>query len=120
MITLTRVDSKYIGLVRCFDTGDRVRVEIPDTEDPDFDPWHGRHGEVVEVIEDDAGSETGDERDSVLYRVQFDNGEEMDFRWRDLRPSGLENAASDKEEWGEEAFPSTRESMVGDLSEEDG
>jgi len=29
--------------------------------------------------------------------------------------SGLETVTSGKEEWGEDAFPSTRESMVGDL-----
>lgn len=39
---------------------------------------------VVEVIQDDAGANTGDERDSVVYRVEVD-GEQYDFRWRDLR-----------------------------------
>lgn len=67
---------------------DRVRVDIPDTTDPDFEKFHGRRGEVVEVIEDAASDVTGDERDDLLYRVRFDGGEEMDFRWRDLRPVG--------------------------------
>ncbi len=69
-----------------FTPGNEVRVDIPDKTDPDFETHHGRCGEVVEVLEDDASSETGDERDNVLYRVRFDDGGEMDFRWRDLRP----------------------------------
>jgi len=58
--------------MRRFEPGDRVRVDIPDTEDPDFDRYHGRHGEVVEVIDDDAGQETGDERDAHLFTVAFE------------------------------------------------
>ncbi|QLG63331.1 hypothetical protein [Halorarum salinum] len=71
-----------------FDKGDRVSIDIPDKTDPDFDQWHGETGEVVEVIEDDAGDSTGDERDSVILRVELDSGENVDFRWRDLRPAG--------------------------------
>lgn len=66
--------------------GDRVQIDIPDTEDPDYDRFHRRHGQVVDVLEDDAGQETGDERDSILYRVELDDDEVADFRWRDLRP----------------------------------
>ena len=69
-----------------FTPGDNIRVDIPDRDDPDFDEFHDRRGEVVEVIEDAASESTGDERDDLLYRVQFDDEEEMDFRWRDLRP----------------------------------
>lgn len=69
--------------------GDRVRVDIPDRDDPDFD-YHRERGTVAEVIEDAAGTETGDERDSRLYRVELDTGETMDFRWRDLRPQSSE------------------------------
>ncbi|MCW8172732.1 hypothetical protein [Natrialba swarupiae] len=72
-----------------FTEGDRVRVDIPDETDPDFDEFHGKHGVVKSVVKDDAGTETGDERDSVLYRVEFDHGSTMDFRWRDLRPATL-------------------------------
>jgi hypothetical protein len=61
-------------------------VDITDKGDPDHDKFHGRIGEVITVVQDDAGTETGDERDSVLFRVRFESGEEMDFRWRDLRP----------------------------------
>ena len=71
---------------RRFSEGDRVRIDIPDTDDPDFERYHGETGEVVEVIEDDAGSETGDERDSALFCVELDGGDVADFRWRDLRP----------------------------------
>lgn len=34
-----------------FAKGDCVRVDIPDTSDPDFDRYHGSHGEVREVLE---------------------------------------------------------------------
>ncbi len=73
-------------MVRRFEPGDRVRVDIPDLDDPDHNEYHDRHGIVTDIIEDAAGSETGDKRDSVLYRVEFDDGDLMDFRWRDLRP----------------------------------
>lgn len=41
----------------------RVRIDIPDKTDPDH-RYHGEHGEVVEISQDDAGITTGDERDS--------------------------------------------------------
>lgn len=50
--------------MRRFDEGDRVRVDIPDKTDPDHDRLHGKRGIVVDIIEDDAGLETGDLRDS--------------------------------------------------------
>ncbi|WP_345782514.1 hypothetical protein [Halostagnicola sp. A-GB9-2] len=69
------------------DVGDEVRVDIPDKDDPDFERLHGRHGTVVEVLEDDAGFVTGDPRDSLLYRIELTKGDEaVDVRWRDLRP----------------------------------
>ncbi|WP_120243321.1 hypothetical protein [Halopiger aswanensis] len=76
-------------MVNRFSVGDRVRVDIPDTTDPDFE-YHREHGVVTAIKEDAAGYATGDERDSVLYRVELESGEEMDFRWRDLRPSDTE------------------------------
>ena len=67
--------------------GDRVRVDIPNKDDPDFDQFHSRRGTVVDVIEDDGGKVSGDGRDSVLYRVEFEDDTTQDFRWRDLRPA---------------------------------
>ena len=69
-----------------FSEGDRVRVDIPDETDPDYERFHGVRGTVVTVIEDDAGRATGDERDSLLFRVELEDGSVEDFRWRDLRP----------------------------------
>lgn len=69
-----------------FQEGDCVRLDIPDETDPDHDRLHGRHGEIVTVLKDDADDVTGDGRDAVLYRVQLDDGTETDARWRDLRP----------------------------------
>jgi hypothetical protein len=68
-----------------YEQGDRVRVDIPDPDDPEF-KYNREAGTIDAVIEDAAGSETGDERDSNLYRVELDSGETMDFRWQDLRP----------------------------------
>lgn len=70
-----------------FDQGDRVRIDIPDENDPDHDEHHGAHGVVVACLQDDAGQLTGDERDSAIYRVELDPGERHDFRQFDLRSS---------------------------------
>jgi hypothetical protein len=69
-----------------FEVGDRVRLDLPDETDPDHDRLHGLHGQVMEILEDDAGATTGDERDSYLFRVELDKGGIEDVRWRDLRP----------------------------------
>lgn len=69
-----------------FEVGDRVRADLPDVDDPDHDQYHGRQGEVVQIFEDSADVFSGDERDRILYRIEFENGEISDFRWRDLRP----------------------------------
>ena len=73
--------------MRRFTEGDRVRIDIPDEMDPDHDRDHGAHGTIVEVLTDDAGRETGDERDNHLFRVDVDDGPVVDLRWRDLRPA---------------------------------
>lgn len=71
---------------RRFADGDRVRIDIPDETDPDHNQFHGRAGTVVETTTDEANQQTGDERDAVVYTVEFDDGTVMTFRWRDLRP----------------------------------
>lgn len=70
-----------------FGIGDHVRIDIPDKDDPDFERLHGLEGTIVDALEDNAGIETGDERDSVIYRVALADSEDVvDVRWRDLRP----------------------------------
>ena len=59
--------------------GTEVRVDIPDTADPDFEQYHRRCGTVVIIVEDDAGKLSGDDRGDVLYRVEFNNGEQQGF-----------------------------------------
>lgn len=68
-----------------FSEADRVRIDIPDETDSDH-ALHGHHGTIVSLHRDEAGTTTGDDRDSVLYTVALDDGRELDFRWRDLRP----------------------------------
>ena len=69
-----------------YEIGDRVRVDIPDETDPDHDQYHGEHGRITEILADEAGTLTGDERDSIIYRIQFSNGEELDLRHQAIRP----------------------------------
>lgn len=69
-----------------FMEGDRVRVDIPDADDPDHRRYHGTHGTIVKTIEDNADLLTGEERDGMIYRVKLNTGEKADFRFRDLRP----------------------------------
>lgn len=69
-----------------FEEGDRVRIDIPDEGDPDFEEFHGREGTIVAVLEDQAANVTGDDRDSRLYRIELKGDVTFDARWRDLRP----------------------------------
>jgi ribosomal protein L21E len=69
-----------------YDVGDRVWVDIPDKTDPDPDQYHGENGRFVDILEDEAGTLTGDERDSIIYRVQFSTGGKLDLRHQSLRP----------------------------------
>lgn len=80
------VSSTFSFLMKRFIEGDRIRVDIPDETDPDYDDYHRVTGTVVEILEDNAGITTGDIRDSQIYRVELDSGTVEDFRWRDLRP----------------------------------
>lgn len=51
-----------------FTEGDRVRVDLPDENDPDHDRYHGLHGTVIAIVEDDAAEITGDDRDNYLFQ----------------------------------------------------
>lgn len=70
-----------------FEIGDRVRVDIPNEDDHDYERLHQKHGTIVKIFEDDAGQQTGDPRDSRLFRVEIDEDIIEDLRWRDLRPA---------------------------------
>lgn len=73
--------------MRRFEIGDRVRIDIPNEEDPDHERLHYKQGTIVEIFEDDADKETGDPRDSYVFSVDIDEGKIEDLRWRDLRPT---------------------------------
>ena len=81
-----QTDSHTLDQMLCYEEGDRVRVDIPDENDPDHERLHGAHGTVIEIQEDGAGATTGDDRDNYLVRIEVDSGETVDLRWRDLRP----------------------------------
>lgn len=66
--------------------GIQVRIDIPDETDPDHSEFHGCHGTIKVELRDQAGQETGNTRDSTIYRIKFDDGSTADFQWRDLRP----------------------------------
>ena len=73
-----------------FETGDRVRIDIPDETDPDFE-WHGKHGTVVDVLEDDANKLTGDTADGRIYRIELEyERTQLDLRKQDLRAPFVE------------------------------
>jgi hypothetical protein len=73
--------------MRQFSNGDRVRIDIPDENDPDFGRLHDKTGKIIGTFEDDAGLVTRDDRDNMIYRVELaDDGSVVDVRWRDLRP----------------------------------
>lgn len=74
-------------MMRRFEVGDQVRIDIPEQTDPDHGRLHGRCGKVVDILEDDAGQETSDQRDSHLFNVELEDGTVADLRWRDLRPA---------------------------------
>lgn len=62
-----------------------VRANILDETEPD----HGVHGTVVGGLEDDTGRTTGDERDSLPFRMEFEDGRVEDSCWHVLRPPEL-------------------------------
>lgn len=54
------------ALSQTYEIGERVRIDIPDESDPDFQ-YHWWNGEVISVIPDDAGSIMGDPQNYDLY-----------------------------------------------------
>ena len=79
-----------LRVMQRFEVGDRVRIDIPDEDDPDFDRLHDHFGTVIGVWRDDADDATGDERDRYLYQVELMDGGTASLRWRDLRPVASE------------------------------
>lgn len=66
--------------------GHRVRVNIPDSDDPDH-KFHGKTGEVIDISQDDLGIMFDDPRLKYLIKVKFDDDElgTMTFRLHDLK-----------------------------------
>lgn len=53
-----------------FGIGDRVRIDILDSDDRDH-RFHGETGEVVEILRDDLGELFDDPRLNHLIKVEF-------------------------------------------------
>lgn len=68
-----------------FTEGDSVRIDIPDENDIDH-AYHGRHGDVIDILTDDLHRLTGNPQDKYLYTIQFSDNTTLDCRQRDLRP----------------------------------
>lgn len=72
-----------------YQIGERVRVEIPKSSDPDH-RYHGKVGVIIEITTDNLGEISGDPRDSRLYHVEFDDDSlgKMSFRHHDIVSGG--------------------------------
>lgn len=68
-----------------YDIGDKVRVHIPNPEDPD-NRYHEKTGEITNITEDDLSTLTGDPCHDYKYTVEFedDDLDSMHFRYDDL------------------------------------
>ena len=66
--------------------GDRVWIDILDGIDPDHGRYHAERGRIVNISEGEVDTLTGGDRDSIIYRMQFSTGEELDLRYQSIRP----------------------------------
>lgn len=73
--------------MKIFNQGDRVKIVIPDPQDPDHQ-YHQKTGTITDICEDDLGGLTGETRHNYLYTVDFDDNtlDPVDFRYDDLAP----------------------------------
>jgi len=69
-----------------YNSGDRVRIDIPDETDPNHDQYHGEHGTIVDLLEDDDDTLSGERHESIIYRIQLNGGEKIDVRQHVVRP----------------------------------
>ncbi len=74
-------------MVSQFSIGEEVRIDIPDKTDPDFEEYHGRSGQVVNIFRDNLRMATERSSDGFLYTIRFDDGTTQSFREKDLRPT---------------------------------
>lgn len=68
---------------RPFDIGDRVRIDIPDETDPDFQ-FHGKNGEVISVNLDEVKPLTGNSLDDGFYSIELGFVGNVDIRCKNL------------------------------------
>ena len=68
-----------------FSVGDRVQVDIGESADPAFDAYHGRIGEITEILARDSGEPASGDRDAAPVVVAFANGGRVQLQWSDLR-----------------------------------
>ena len=69
-----------------FSTGETVRIDIPDETDPDHDAYHGEHGQVIEIVEGEITTITGEQVEEIRYRIRLRDGEELELPAYSIRP----------------------------------
>lgn len=69
-----------------YHAGNRVRIDIPDATNRNHDQYHGKHGQIVEILKDESDTLTVDQRDSIIYQIQLSDGEKIDVRHHAIRP----------------------------------
>jgi len=70
-----------------FSTGETVRIDIPDETDPDHDAYHGEHGHVIDIVEGEMTTITGEQVEEIRYRIRLPDGEELELPSHAIRPS---------------------------------
>jgi len=68
-----------------FSVEDRVQVDIGESTDPPFDAYHGRIGEITEILARDSGESASEDHDAAPVVVAFANGGRVQLQWSDLR-----------------------------------
>lgn len=64
-----------------------VRLDIMDLDNPDHVTFHGKRGIVTDIIDVYTALKPVGERERTLYRVRLENGTELDFDSRYVRPT---------------------------------
>jgi len=67
-----------------FSVEDRVQVDIGESTDPPFDAYHGRIGEITEILARESDEPASGDHDADPVGVAFANGGRVQLQWSDL------------------------------------